>query len=149
MSISITKLDSSMSGKIHNIESRIFPDAYSEQALKKDFSSERNMCFAAVSDGDIIGYYICSYVLDEAELERIAVCANQRGRGIASLMLCHLKEQCLSKGITNVYLEVRRSNIIAQNLYKKHDFIKTGERKSYYSDNGEDAILYTLSLNRR
>ena len=38
-------------------------------------------------------------------------------------------------------LEVRRSNTIAQNLYKKYGFVEEGIRKAYYIDNKEDAII--------
>jgi len=38
-------------------------------------------------------------------------------------------------------LEVRRSNIVAQNLYHSFGFIDVGYRKRYYEDNKEDALL--------
>lgn len=38
-------------------------------------------------------------------------------------------------------LEVRASNEIAQNLYRKYGFKAYGRRKGYYQDNGEDAII--------
>ena len=38
-------------------------------------------------------------------------------------------------------LEVRESNIIAQNLYRKYDFISSGKRPNYYSDTSEDALI--------
>lgn len=41
----------------------------------------------------------------------------------------------------DINLEVRASNIKAQNLYKKFGFIEEGIRKKYYEDNKEDAIL--------
>ncbi len=39
-------------------------------------------------------------------------------------------------------LEVRKTNLIAQALYRKLHFIQLGVRKRYYEDNGEDALLY-------
>ena len=38
-------------------------------------------------------------------------------------------------------LEVRVSNIVAQNLYKKYGFKLARIRKEYYSDNKEDAMI--------
>jgi ribosomal-protein-alanine N-acetyltransferase len=38
-------------------------------------------------------------------------------------------------------LEVRVSNTIAQNLYRKYGFREAGIRKRYYSDNHEDALI--------
>ena len=42
-------------------------------------------------------------------------------------------------------LEVRMSNYVAQNLYKKYGFTKRGVRKGYYSDNREDALILTTT----
>lgn len=36
---------------------------------------------------------------------------------------------------------MRRSNVVAQNLYKSLGFIQVGVRKKYYEDNGEDALF--------
>ena len=48
---------------------------------------------------------------------------------------------CKTFNCVDITLEVRASNIPAQNLYKKFDFKEEGLRKGYYSDNGEDAII--------
>ena len=149
MNVSIINLNDCMSEQIHILESKCFSDPYSIKTLKNDFSNCNNICFAAVVDGVIVGYCICSTVLDEAELQRIAVDDNFRGRGIASLMMDYLNEQCNVHKINAVYLEVREANVSARKLYEKYKFKQTGMRKAYYSDNGENAILYTLYLDRR
>lgn len=38
-------------------------------------------------------------------------------------------------------LEVRRSNLPAQNLYHACGFLDVGYRKRYYEDNREDALI--------
>ena len=48
---------------------------------------------------------------------------------------------CKENKIVSMTLEVRRSNLVAQNLYKKYGFKMAGVRKEYYSDNREDAII--------
>ena len=48
---------------------------------------------------------------------------------------------CKKNNVIDINLEVRASNIKAQNLYKKFGFIEEGIRKKYYEDNKEDAIL--------
>jgi ribosomal-protein-alanine N-acetyltransferase len=45
-----------------------------------------------------------------------------------------------------VELEVRRSNLAAQALYRSFKFEQVGMRARYYEDNDEDAILMTLRL---
>lgn len=149
MSMRIIKLSEAMSSKIHQLECHIFSDPYSEQTLTKDFRNPSYICFAAVNGDDVTGYCICSTVLGEAELHRIAVDEKSRGQGIASSMMIYLKKQCVQNCVDQVYLEVRKSNTAARRLYEKHGFVQTGERKAYYRDNGEDAILYTMSFNRR
>jgi ribosomal-protein-alanine N-acetyltransferase len=44
-----------------------------------------------------------------------------------------------------VTLEVRRGNDAAQALYQKYGFDVVGERRRYYRDTGEDALLMTVS----
>lgn len=149
MNVRMIKFSGSMVSKIHQMECSIFSDPYSEHILLKDCENPDYICFAALIDNEAAGYCICSTVLGEAELHRIAVNENSRGQGIASEMMLYLKKQCAQNNIDCVYLEVRKSNTAARMLYEKHGFIQTGERKGYYRDNGEDAILYTLIFNRR
>ena len=44
-------------------------------------------------------------------------------------------------GAAYATLEVRRSNLRAQNLYKSLGFVELGVRKRYYEDNREDALI--------
>ena len=47
-----------------------------------------------------------------------------------------------------ITLEVRVSNVVAQNLYRKYGFAQVGIRRGYYLDNREDAIIMsTESIN--
>ena len=47
---------------------------------------------------------------------------------------------CKEHGLVSMTLEVRSSNAVAQNLYRKYGFKMAGVRKEYYSDR-EDAII--------
>ena len=50
-----------------------------------------------------------------------------------------------TEGAQSSFLEVRASNLAAQDLYRKFGFEESGVRRRYYRDNDEDAILMTLS----
>jgi ribosomal-protein-alanine N-acetyltransferase len=52
-----------------------------------------------------------------------------------------LIDQGIDLGAANLTLEVRVSNIAAQQLYLKYGFQPVGTRKRYYTDNGEDALI--------
>ena len=56
-------------------------------------------------------------------------------------MLIKLFDVCKTFNCEDITLEVRASNTVAQNLYRKYGFKMGGIRKEYYSDNKEDAII--------
>jgi ribosomal-protein-alanine N-acetyltransferase len=53
-------------------------------------------------------------------------------------------ERSIELSASMVTLEVRASNVVAQNLYRKYGFVNVGRRARYYRDNNEDADLMTV-----
>ena len=82
---------------------------------------------------------------DDAHIVSVGVRTDYRGCGIGELLLIGAIEQAQQRRMPAVTLEVRVSNHIAQNLYKKYGFEEMGVRKGYYSDNREDALIMTVS----
>ena len=80
---------------------------------------------------------------DEAHLTNIAVRGSYQRRGIGELMLMGIIETALDLKVEFVTLEVRKSNYVAQNLYRHYGFHDIGVRRGYYIDNHEDALLMT------
>lgn len=74
---------------------------------------------------------------EEHELLNLAVAPELRRIGIASELLRHAMRQ--APGLW--FLEVRESNLAAQNLYKSFGFNISGKRKRYYREPDEDAIV--------
>jgi [ribosomal protein S18]-alanine N-acetyltransferase len=96
----------------------------------------------------IIGFAGLWLMVDEAHITTIAMHPNYRGLGLGELMLAHLIDIAYDIGAKWVTLEVRVSNITAQNLYRKYGFREAGLRHRYYSDNQEDAlIMWTDEIN--
>jgi [ribosomal protein S18]-alanine N-acetyltransferase len=89
----------------------------------------------------IAGYVGLWLMVDEAHIVAIAVREAYRGRGLGELLLIRAIELATDSRVDNVTLEVRRSNLVAQALYEKYQFLKVGVRARYYSDNHEDAII--------
>lgn len=113
--------------------------------LYNDLKQDNNYYIIAKMYDKIVGYMGISYVLDSADIISIVVDKNYTNMGIASTLLNHIYDFCKSNGISKILLEVRKSNIPAQNLYLKHGFTKISERKKYY-DNIEDAYIYEKEL---
>ena len=93
----------------------------------------------------IAGYIGTWFAADEAHLISIAVHSRFRGIGVGELLLLAGIENASFLGAQTISLEVRISNQIAQNLYKKYGFEIANTRKGYYIDNREDA--YTMMRN--
>jgi [ribosomal protein S18]-alanine N-acetyltransferase len=89
----------------------------------------------------VVGYAGLWLMVDEAHVTSIAVASAYRGLGIGELLFLSLVDISRSIGAQYMTLEVRVSNTLAQNLYRKFGFKETGVRRRYYSDNNEDALI--------
>lgn len=98
----------------------------------------------------IIGFAGFWLIADEIHIISIATHPQWRKRGLGELLLLSLLFEAYSHPANMVTLEVRRSNSVAQALYRKYQFEEVGLRPRYYRDTGEDALLMTMSsLNAR
>ena len=97
------------------------------------------------SHRQIAGMIVVWLIIDEAHIGTIAVHPNYRRKGIGQKLLAHALLSCHTRGAISAFLEVRRGNLAAQALYFRFGFEVIGERRRYYHDNGEDALLMGLS----
>ncbi|WP_432719944.1 ribosomal protein S18-alanine N-acetyltransferase [Jeongeupia wiesaeckerbachi] len=97
-------------------------------------------------DGQLIGFTVSSRVLDEAELQLIAVSPARQRRGLGRLLLNTLLSELRGDGLARLLLEVRAGNTGAQALYAGCGGDVVGRRKGYYDHGREDALLYTFTL---
>jgi ribosomal-protein-alanine N-acetyltransferase len=88
-----------------------------------------------------IGFAGLWLMVDEAHITTIALHPRYRGRGLGELMLSSLIQIAYSISARSMTLEVRVTNSVAQNLYRKYGFQEAGVRRRYYSDNNEDALI--------
>lgn len=112
-------------------------DSITDEVVKNNLA--RYIC--ARLDGQIIGYGGMWVIFEEAHITNIAVLPEFRRCGIGKFILKELIQIAKKNNVTTMTLEVRKSNIVAQKLYKFYGFECCGIRKAYYSDNGEDAII--------
>ncbi|MDE6281386.1 MAG: ribosomal protein S18-alanine N-acetyltransferase [Oscillospiraceae bacterium] len=129
------------------LEKRCFPaDPWSEELFRDALDNPRAaILLAEGEDGTILGYAVLSVVLDEGNLDNIAVAPEARRRGVADALLGALTGFG-REHLSVLMLEVRASNAPAIALYEKHGFAAVGRRKNYYDAPKEDAILMTLEF---
>ena len=104
-----------------------------------------SILLAEREDGAVLGYAVLSVVLDEGNLDNIAVAPEARRQGVADALL----EALVGFGrdrLALLMLEARSSNAPAIALYQKHGFAVVGRRKNYYDAPREDAVLMTLTF---
>lgn len=139
----IKQIDRSSLLQIEEIERECFEDFYSLSTLESSFSSPS--FFGLIKYGDTIkGYILASVVLDTADIDKVAVKKEYRNQKIATQLISKLESELKLKGVKEVFLEVRRSNLPAINLYKSNGYQKISERKNYYGN--EDALIFKKDL---
>jgi ribosomal-protein-alanine N-acetyltransferase len=125
------------------IERRSFPTPWSLAMFVLELSKPTGICLAAEDETGLIGYVVCARYDEVWHLMNVAVTAEQRRRGVATELLDRLFEEAGSDA--RYTLEVRVSNLPAITMYERRGFRSAGRRRSYYHDNGEDALIMWLA----
>ena len=102
-----------------------------------------------VAGDEVLGYFVAMKGVDEVHLLNLTVAPQSQGQGWGRVMLDALALWSRGQGAQWLWLEVRASNLRAQQIYAQHGYRRVGERKAYYpDDNGkrEDAVVMSLKL---
>lgn len=118
-----------------------FHSAWDRESFKNELQNGLARYVVAVIDNVPVGFGGMWLIIDEGHITNIGVHPEYRGIGIGDKILSSLISICEEENICSMTLEVRASNYIAQNLYKKYGFVGEGIRKAYYEDNKEDALI--------
>jgi len=97
------------------------------------------------SDNIIIGYSEILIALDCVDIIDVEVNSDFRRQGIGKELCKRIIDFCETNGVKTITLEVRKSNIPAQNLYANLGFRIISEREKYYND-GEDAVIMQQNI---
>ena len=83
-------------------------------------------------------------MLDEGQITNIAIAPEYRRDGYGAMMTRKLIKELFNKGMNEIFLEVRISNVAALTMYRRLGFTVKGLRKNYYTDPVEDAYIMSL-----
>jgi len=124
------------------LEKIIFSDAWSYGMFANELESEFSNFFVLKNEKDeIIAYFGLWIVQDEGHINNFAVIPDYRSLGIANKLMEEIFNIGNEYNVSMYFLEVRKSNSPAINLYKKYGFCEIGVRKLYYRNPREDALL--------
>ena len=118
-------------------------DAWPEATFHSELAAEHTYYIVAMVADEIVGYAGLSKLAgsNQADIQTIAVRLDQRGAGIGRALMNALTAHATQLGATEIFLEVRADNTIAQKLYKVFGFKQIGTRKKYYQPDDVDAFI--------
>lgn len=126
--------------QIFNLEKEIFKNsAFSKSYLETLIKTDSSFIYVYLIDEKVCGYLMVLDSIDAYEILAIATVEEYRNKGIAQELLNKIKNK-------DIFLEVRESNQIAINFYKKNMFKEISTRKNYYSEPNENAIIMKLEV---
>jgi ribosomal-protein-alanine N-acetyltransferase len=127
------------------IERQSFTTPWSRAMFLSELANTRSSrLFVARATRDreaIVGYLGYRVVVDEMHVVLVAVHPSCRHRGIGRQMLKQAMKQARQTACHKATLEVRISNIAAQQLYFQLGFAPVGTRPGYYRHPAEDALI--------
>ena len=129
--------------RVMDIEEQVYPRPWTHRTFVSELAHARTGAryYMVAYVGDMLaGYAGLMFVGDDAHITNIAVDPEWQGRGVATEMMLDLSILAHDRGCEAMTLEVRHTNVAAQELYRTFGFVPAGVRKRYY-ENTDDAIV--------
>ena len=140
----IRPMEVSDTEQVEMIEKQIFSIPWSQKSFEDACQSNDNIYLVCEMNGQIAGYCGLWTVLGEGNITNMAVSGGFRRLGIAETLMKEMEKRGMSKNVVTYFLEVRKSNEAAVNLYKKMGYVQIGVRKNFY----EKPVEYALVMSK-
>ena len=134
------------------IESQSSYNPWTQTQLLESIKNPVNLGYALIYKSEIIGYLIAMPAIDSSDILNIAIDSKHQRKGYGKSLIEHLTQALSNKGISQVLLEVRQSNVSAIKFYLALGFKEISVRKNYYTKNSndpsvkEDGIIMRLEI---
>ncbi|HTU82678.1 MAG TPA: ribosomal protein S18-alanine N-acetyltransferase [Candidatus Acidoferrales bacterium] len=140
--MTIAPMTSSDISAVTRIERASFSTVWPSDAFYNELNTNRLAhYFVGRIDDRIVAYGGVWVILEDSHVTTLAVDPEFRGRRLGEVMLLRLIDEAIERGAAWMTLEVRESNTIAQQLYRKYGFTTVTMRRGYYSDDNESALV--------
>jgi len=130
------------------LEATSFSAPWSEETFRTLLGRPAAVLRVLELEHEIVAYAVLWCIQDQGELANIAVQPSHRGKGLGSLLLDHLLSLSRERGVEDLFLEVRESNVVAREMYLRRGFDEVGRRADYYDEPAEDALVLRLKLRK-
>lgn len=143
----IRLMDIGDTDEVERIESDLFTSPWKKNDFLRELTQNEFAHYYVIEDENrVIGYCGFWTLYEQSQITTIGVAKEYQGKGYSKILLDKIIEVSIENGCETCSLEVRVSNYVAQELYKKYEFITVNTRKSYYADNNEDAYLMIKAI---
>ncbi len=127
---------------VYEIEMQSFTSPWSKCSFVQEINQNKLARYWVIKlDDKVIGYGGCWLIVGEAHITNIAICTQYRNMGFGRRLVSGMIQDMINEDVNSVTLEVRKSNYIAQQMYKSMGFKIEGLRKNYYDSPNEDALI--------
>lgn len=141
--------------KIHMIESKLYPKPWTFNFFRIIFHMNEDLFVVAVEEDELVGYIVgeiekrgkVNSPRKAGHVLNVAVKTKYQGMGIGTMLLDELEGRFVNKSSDIAYLEVRESNMRAQQVYKHRGYEYVRKAENYYGD--EDGFIMTKKLDHR
>lgn len=133
---------------VNELDRLSFSLPWPESAFAVEMRNPNARCWVSVEGEQVQAALVLWRVLDEAHIATVAVHPTLRRRGLGKGIIRAAMDAAYAEGARIFHLEVRAGNLPALALYEQFGFQVVGRREKYYMDNGEDALLMTLRLEK-
>lgn len=132
--------------RVAELEKECFKgESWGYGTLASAFENPNYGVFVAEECGEVIGYGAACTVCESSDLENVLVAEEYRRCGVGGALVRGLIDDAVSRGATEMFLEVRVSNAAAMCMYLACGFVGVYARTRYYSD-GEDCLVMKKTL---
>lgn len=150
MSIHIRKATTDDLETLYGIERECFTaEAFTKEQLAYLLENPKTISLTARIDDEIAGFIIALIynhgVSKTGHVYTIDVAAKHRRRGVGLRLLGELEQRLVENGVEICYLETRRGNVAALELYRKHGYKEVNVLKDFYSA-GVDGVRLVKKL---
>lgn len=121
-------------------------DGWSVESFQSEVAKDNGIVICCYDNACVVGLISGYFAGDEADITSVAVDEKYRHRGIAVQLIADF-EKSLPDYISEIFLEVRESNVPAISLYEKCRFEKLSIRKNFYSNPTENAVVMVKKIN--
>jgi len=118
------------------------PDIFYQEISENEYAHY----YIVETEEEVIGYAGAWIVYEDAQITNIAIKPAYRGKKIGKRLFQFMLQLARSAGAEWLSLEVRASNVVAQQMYRSFGLVPGGVRKNYYTNNNEDAIVMWVSF---